>query len=112
MEVETKAIGDIDVLKLAGRLDADSTGYFKEKVSFLAEHNRVRLVIDMSAMTFIDSSGLGAIISALRLTRESGGNIKIAALQAPIRPIFKLTHLDRVFDLYGDTETALEKFQG
>jgi anti-sigma B factor antagonist len=110
MKILEEKINDIDVLKLEGRIDAANAKDIKEKVGGLSKENRVKLVIDLGAVDFIDSSGLGSLVASFRSVNKLGGDIKIAALQDPIRSIFELTRLHRVFDIYDDSQSAAKGF--
>ena len=110
MEILEEKINDIEVLKLEGRLDASSARDIKEKVDSLARENRVKLVIDMGGVDFIDSSGLGSLVSSLRSVNKLGGDIKVATLQDQVRAIFELTRLHRIFGIYDDSNAAAMSF--
>ncbi len=110
MEILEERIDSIDVLKLEGRLDASSGKDIKEKVSALAKEKRVNLVIDIGAIDFIDSSGLGSLVASLRSVNKLGGDIKIASLQNPVRAIFELTRLHRIFEIFDDSTAAAKSF--
>lgn len=110
MEILEERIDSIDVLKLKGRLDASSGKDIKEKVSALAKEKRVNLVIDIGAIDFIDSSGLGSLVASLRSVNKLGGDIKIASLQNPVRAIFELTRLHRIFEIFDDSTAAAKSF--
>lgn len=110
MEIGHETINDVEVLKLDGRLDASSAKEFKEMVGSLSRKNRVKLVIDMGGVAFIDSSGLGSLVSSLRTVNKLGGDIKISALQDQVRAIFELTRLHRIFGIYDDSTAAAMSF--
>jgi len=98
------------VVRLKGMLDASTAKAFKENLTALIQERRLNLVLDLGGVGFIDSSGLGSIISVLRQTHQEGGDVKLAAPQERIRAIFELTRLDKVFDICEDTETAIRRF--
>ena len=110
MELAERRSGEIDVLELKGRLDVASAKTLKDKVQALVDQQRVRLVLDMGDIDFVDSSGLGVLVAALRSANKKGGDVKIAALQNKIRSIFELTRLHRVFEIFDATETAIASF--
>ena len=110
MEIGEEKINDVEVLKIEGRLDASSAKDIKEKVALLTKENRVKLVIDMGGIDFIDSSGLGSLVASLRSVNKLGGDIKISALQDQVRAIFELTRLHRIFGIYDDSNAAAESF--
>ncbi len=110
MEIAEKRIEDVDVLKLTGRLDASSAKNLKGRVASLVKENRVKLIVDMAGVDFIDSSGLGSLVSSLRAVNEKDGDVKVAALQKQVRSIFELTRLHRIFGIFDDVEAAMKSF--
>lgn len=110
MEIRQETIDTVEVLSLEGRLDASSAREIKEKVGSLSQENRVNLVIDMGGVDFIDSSGLGSLVSSLRTVNKLGGDIKISALQDQVRSVFELTRLHRIFGIYDDSRAAVMSF--
>ena len=110
MEILEEKIGEVQVLRLKGRLDAPSAKDFKDKINSLVKEENVKFVIDMGAVDFIDSSGLGSLVASLRSVNKSGGDIKISALQNQVRAIFELTRLHRVFGIYEDSRAAAMSF--
>lgn len=111
MEILQEKINGIDVLKLKGRLDASGARDLKKKVGAMAKEKSVQFIMDMGAIDFIDSSGLGSIVASLRSVNKMGGDIKISSLQDPVRSIFELTRLHRIFEIFDDSLTAAESFQ-
>jgi len=110
MEIIGEKIGEVEVLKLKGRLDASSAKDFKDRINSLVTGNSDKIVIDMEKVDFIDSSGLGSLVSSLRSVNKSGGDIKISSLQNQVRAIFELTRLHRVFGIYEDNNAAAISF--
>lgn len=110
MEIVDEKMDGVNVLRLEGRLDASSAKNLKEKVGALAREKRLNLVIDMAAIDFIDSSGLGSLVSSLRSVNKLGGDIKIASLQDQVRAIFELTRLHRIFQIFNEREDAIKSF--
>ncbi len=98
------------VLKLEGRLDASTTASIKGKVDAVAKDKLRNLVIDMGEISFIDSSGLGTLVASLRTINKAGGNIKISSLQDQVRSVFELTRLHHLFEIYDDSEFAVDSF--
>lgn len=65
-----------------------------------------RIVVDLSAVDFIDSSGLGALIGGLKAARQEGGDLRIACAGDQVKAVLKLTNLDRILAPYGTVEEA------
>ena len=90
-------------------LDADNVGEFREQMaSTLAQETDA--VLDLGALQFIDSSGLGAILSFLRQLNAAEGDLKLCGLSRPVRAVFELVRMHRIFEIYGDSDEALRSF--
>jgi anti-sigma B factor antagonist len=98
---------DRALLTLEGRLDAVTAPDLKERLKRLAEEGQVFVVIDMSEVSFMDSSGLAALVSGLKALREAGGSLRLAGVNEQAREVFDITRLDQVFKLYPDRRTAV-----
>jgi anti-sigma B factor antagonist len=113
MELTRRQIGSVLVLAFAEpvSLEGDSSALFKEKIRGLIGEGRHSLVIDMGRVGFVDSSGLGSLISALKVLRASGGDLKLANLSEQVYSVLEITRLLRVFDTYASAEQALEALE-
>jgi len=110
LEILEEKTGSVDILKLRGRLDASSAKDVKEKVGVLTKKKPANIVIDLAEIDFVDSSGLGSLVASLRSVNKLGGDIKLASLQDPVRAIFELTRLHRVFEIFDDGDAAAKSF--
>ncbi len=110
MEIRKDTVENATVLKLTGRLDASSSKTVKETVKDLLETGVCNMVLDMEGIDFIDSTGLGSLVAALRSVTNKGGEIKIAGLRERVRVIFELTRLHRIFDIYDNGVEAAASF--
>ena len=110
MKLTEEIINQTGVLKLVGRLDAAAVKLVKENVETLVTKHITTIVMDMSDVDFIDSSGLGCLVSCMRLASKENGDIKLASLQEQIRSLLELTRLHRVFQIYDNRESAINSF--
>lgn len=94
------------VLALHGRLNMVSTGSLREAVQNVVDGGSARIVIDLSGVDFVDSSGLGALVSGLKTTRQAGGDLRIACANDQVRLVLGLTNLERVLTPYETVEVA------
>ena len=69
-----------------------------------------KIVVDLSGVTFVDSSGLGALVAGLKSARQASGDLRIAAPPEQTVAVLKLTSLDRVFRIYPTVEDAVATF--
>ncbi len=108
MLLEHTEKNNIMIVKLKEkRLDAHIATDFKEKLTGFIEQGHTQILLDMAAVEFIDSSGLGAIVSVLKQTTAKDGMFMICSLQAATLSMFKLTRMDQVFKIYNEESDAL-----
>lgn len=89
-------------------LDAKETPEFKQKVLKLIDENEAKhVVFDMKAMQFIDSSGLGCFLSILRQLNGKGGDLKLSSMSKPVRSMFELVSMHKIFEIYENSDDAL-----
>jgi anti-sigma B factor antagonist len=91
-------------------LDASNAGEFKRDIAPLLQANS-KLVLDLSRLSFVDSSGLGAMLSCLRQLSAKGGDLKLSGMSKQVRALFELVRMHRIFDIYGTKEEAVRAFQ-
>ncbi|OPY03179.1 MAG: Anti-sigma-B factor antagonist [Syntrophorhabdus sp. PtaB.Bin047] len=108
MEIDEKKVGDVlVVLPREKRIDASvSTGFKGRMVDWINQGNR-RIVLDLSQVDFIDSSGLGAIVSSLK-TLGTEGDLVICGIRETVMGLFKITRMNRVFQIFANESEAIE----
>lgn len=93
------------VVRPSGILDGTKAGQFRQEITKLVENNTDPIVlIDFADVTFMDSSGLGALVLALKTVRAAGGKLFICSVNEQIRMLFELTSMDRVFEIFSNRE--------
>jgi len=92
------------------RMDAHNSGDLKEQMLQLFDEGKCNLVIDLSSVRFIDSSGLGALVSGFKNASAREGSLKLCCLQPQVRSMFELTRLHRVFEIFANLDEALDSF--
>src|SRR3954471_8162058 len=103
--------GGIGVVKLNGRLDLLVAAEMKQRLNEAVSAGHRRLVVDLSEVPFIDSSGLGALIGGLKAARLAGGDLRIASPRDQARVILELTTLDRVLRPYATVAEAVAGYE-
>ncbi len=108
MEFETELVGDaVAVVRPKGRLTMVAASELKAVVERAVTSGRIVVVVDLAETTFMDSSGLGALVGGLRAARAVGGDLRIARPGAQVLTVLELTTMDRVLRPYGTVEDAL-----
>jgi len=97
------------ILKLDGGLNAANVDDFREPCfRWLAEHEGLNLIVlDLGAVDFIDSAGLGVMVELLKRVSERGGDVRLADLQKQARIVFEITRAYKIFAIYDSVEMAL-----
>jgi anti-sigma B factor antagonist len=93
------------------RLDAHNSAELKTAVQKLFEDGKKNLLVDLKDVRFIDSSGLGALVSGFKNAISHQGNLKLSSLQSQVKSMFELTRLHRVFEIFPSTAEAIENYQ-
>lgn len=98
----------IGVIAPEGRLNMVSAKQLTEAVAGLIDAGSPRIVVDLAATEFMDSSGLGALIAGLKSTRQAGGDLRLARPSEQVRTVLSLTNLDRVLRARDTVEGAFD----
>jgi len=94
------------VIQPEGRVDAESSPQVKKTMQDAVKQGAIHMVVDLSKVTFMDSSGLSVLVSGLKLVRMQHGMLVLTRPNAQIQTALKLTMLDRVFKIYNTIEDA------
>ena len=109
--VRTRDVGGIAVLDLSGRLTL-GTGVqdFGNKVRETVQAGRLQILVNLTTVNYVDSAGLGALVSAMTTTREKGGKFKLSGVPQRVKVLLETAGLHRVLDIYPDEGSALASF--
>ncbi|GAB6140445.1 STAS domain-containing protein [Methylosoma difficile] len=111
MQMTTINLNGVLILAIAeSRLDAKLAVTFRETLEKLIDEGQHAIVLDMTKIIFIDSSGLGAIVSCLKKLGPKG-KLVLFGINAPVASMFKLTRMDKVFTICQNQEESLQTFE-
>lgn len=116
MEINHRRMNRVDLVAVAGRVDAASAPQLKQQIEALFDEGRYRIVLDLGGLEYISSPGLRVLIEARKKARDwkitdlEGGDIRIANLPPKIKEVFDLTGFTSLFELYSDTVEAVGSF--
>jgi anti-sigma B factor antagonist len=109
MNIVTENRGRRTVLSVKeGRLDAHNSGELKDRILKVLEEGGRNLIVDLSDVQFIDSSGLGALLSGYKNANLRSSAFALASLQPRVKSMFELTRLHRVFEIYPGLQEAMD----
>lgn len=107
----TQKIGNVNLLKVTGRLTPDENDdILFSTVKQLADNGEVNFLVDLSTVTYINSTGIGSIIQAFRLAQNKGGNLKLLNPSQCVNHIIQVSKLDSIFEVHHDQEAAIASF--
>ena len=107
MDISCQTIeANIVLIHLDGRLDATTGPNLKAILQQYVEEGFRKIVVDLQEVPFIDSSGLVALVSGLRLAREKKGDIVLGGIRPQVQTVFRLTMLDRIFPIHPTSDDA------
>ncbi len=98
------------VVRVDGQLIVGNRQELKQVVQEAVDQGARRILIDFTATAYIDSSGLGALVSINRKVRDAGGTMRLAGLNDDLTALFELTRLDTLFSITGTVSEALAGF--
>ena len=97
-------------LTLVGEIDSLSAGLIKDKIQGQIEGRMFNIVVDLTKVKFMDSAGLGVLVSGLKLCSKNGGDLVLVGVSDNVRELFHITRLDTVFKMYPDKASAASVF--
>ncbi|KQO03681.1 MULTISPECIES: STAS domain-containing protein [Arthrobacter] len=106
MEFSTQDKGRYTEVTPSGRLNMVAAPKLREVIDGVVSAGGRRIVVNLAETTFMDSSGLGALIGCLKLARQSGGDLRIAAVQPQVNMVLELTSMHRVLTPHATAEQA------
>ncbi|MFQ5866338.1 MAG: STAS domain-containing protein [bacterium] len=113
LKISEKTVDNLVVLSLEGKLSGlENRGQIQDRVRDLTSKKKNRIIINLSQIKWIDSTGLGELISSLSTAKKHGGNLVLANIPDPIKSLLKMTNLEQIFDTYESVERALHEMKG
>ncbi|GGM39221.1 STAS domain-containing protein [Dactylosporangium sucinum] len=106
LSLSTYDSGDHTVLEVGGEVDVYTAPRLREKLVELVEQGSRHVVVDLSRVEFLDSTGLGVLVGALKRLRAVNGTFGLVCSHERLLKIFRITALDRVFSLYDSVAAA------
>jgi anti-sigma B factor antagonist len=113
LTINERNAGNVTVLDLSGRITiGEGSVQLREAVRRLLEQGNKNLLIDLGGVDYVDSSGIGELVSCYTTTKNQGGHLKLLNLTKKIKDLLSITKLLTVFEVYDDEAEALKSFAG
>lgn len=107
LRTQVSDIAGWTVVSVFGEVDVATSPQLREQLIKLVGDGRVRLVLDLEGVDFLDSTGLGTIVSALKRVRTHGGDLRLVCTEARITRLFEITGLDKAVPLHRSLDAAV-----
>jgi anti-sigma B factor antagonist len=111
LSIREEQHGGVTVLKLSGRVVlGEESNQLRSKIKDLVAQGKTRILADLGDVTYIDSAGLGTLVSGFTSVQNQGGNMKLANLTKKFREQLNITKLVTVFEVFDDVDAGLRSF--
>ena len=108
----TRQDGVITIVDLSGRISlGEGSALLRQTVRALLDEGHTRIILNLGDVNYIDSSGIGELVSGFTAVRNRGGELKLLSLTKKVNDLLQLTKLFTVFDVYNDETTAVRSFK-
>lgn len=101
---------EVKVIKLSGNLNATTSQEFRQNITGIVEGGARIVLVDFQDVTFMDSSGLGALVLAFKTLRAADAQLVLCSINEQVRILFELTNMDRVFEIFPNQEEFHQNF--
>src|SRR5215468_3127758 len=112
LSLATRSVAGRRILEVGGEIDVYTAPQLRERLIALVEGGDRRVVVDLGRVEFLDSTGLGVLVGALKRLRSVDGELSLVCAQERLLKIFRITGLDRVFTLYDTVAAATAQGDG
>ena len=111
MKASTRQMDSITIVDLSGRITlGEGSVALRDTIRELVDKGDKKILLNLGEVTYIDSSGIGGLVSAFNLTRGQGGELKLVHLTKKVHDLLRMTKLDTLFDIRDDEATAIAAF--
>ena len=111
MDIDVTQSDGVTVVAPRGDLDMPTVDAVRRTLASLIDRGQSRLLIDLDGVGYIDSTGMGALVAAMKQARAAGGDVRLCALQDDVRSIFDLTRLSRAMSIHPTRQEALASWR-
>jgi anti-sigma B factor antagonist len=108
LSLATRTVAEHTVLEVGGEVDVYTAPRLRERLIELVDAGSRNVVVDLSRVDFLDSTGLGVLVGALKRLRAVGGTFGLVCSKEPLLKIFRITALDQVFPIFPSVEVATQ----
>ena len=111
VKLTTRQVGDVTVIDVAGRITlGEGSSVLRDALRDLVSKNQKKILLNLGDVSYIDSSGIGELVSGFTTVTNSGGSLKLLNLNKRVKDLLQITKLYTVFDVHEDEAGAIRSF--
>ena len=111
VKLTTRQVGDVTVIDATGRITlGEAASSFRDEIKNLAAKGEKKLLLNLSDVSYIDSSGIGEMVSSFTTVTNHGGQLKLLGLNKRVKDLLQITKLYTVFEVFDDEASAVRSF--
>ena len=110
MDITQSEVNDITVITLKGRIDSEGAVDLDLALHTAASEGKLKMVLDLAEVRYLNSAGLRTLADILTITREGGGDLRLAVLNPKVQRVFQIIGFDKFFNIYDTLEAASKDF--
>ena len=109
-EIKDDSSTGISIIICPDRIDAEISFELRDLIAELIDNGKYKLVLDLGKTAYVDSSGLGAIVSRISILRTNNGDIRLASLNESVDSLLELTNLNQILQIFDTVKQAMDSF--
>ena len=111
VKLNTRQVGDVTVIDVAGRITlGEGSSALRDSLRDLVKSDHKKILLNLKDVTYIDSSGIGEMVSGFTTITNNGGQLKLEGLSKRVKDLLQITKLYTVFEVYDDEADAIRSF--
>ena len=111
VKLNTRQVGDVSVVDVAGRITlGEGSSAMRDTLRDMVAKNQKKILLNLGDVTYIDSSGIGELVSGFTSVTNSGGQLKLLGLNKRVKDLLQITKLYTVFDVHEEESSAIRSF--
>ncbi|MGH9777507.1 MAG: STAS domain-containing protein [Candidatus Acidiferrales bacterium] len=112
LDIQTREVNGVTLVELAGKIIlGEESSALREKIKDLIATGKTKLLLNLARISFIDSAGVGTLVSAYTSARSQGGEVKLSSLTKKFRETLQVTRLLTVFEVFDDDSAGIASFR-
>ncbi|MDX1958178.1 MAG: STAS domain-containing protein [Leptospiraceae bacterium] len=111
MEITQREVDSIPVIDIVGEVDLYNTKEIKDLIDQMIKDGKYQIVLNLEKVPFMDSSGIGTLVTGMYRLKKYHGNLKIVNIVGSVAKVFKMTGMDAHLEIFEDEKIAVQSFQ-